>query len=592
MGTPGSKKPRSVQTPKLPTLSPAAKRRPRKTARKTKSEPGDLASTSQATQAIDNVDPNEDVDQKIVRRLTLTREAFDAIRIKAKNIDEASLGSISELPAELDPDSPISIVEKVNQHRRPLSSFMVSTTVHLIIFLLLTILLAPRVEKTPGIEISATVVLADPLEKNPVDDQQDETIKIELPEENQSPEESTFDSTALDTEITLADAQTNVPSPVTNVSDPNPDATIDPLGSVPAQPTGGGLEGRDESTRAQMAAQRGGSTDSEAAVESGLAWIIEHQQEDGSWRLRHIHDACNGQCPNEGSAMSSTAATGLAVMSLLGAGYTHKAGPYQKEVKAGLDFLVMSMRRTKRGGSLMRGERGMYSHAIATIALAEAFAMTQDTDYADATSFARYYIETAQHKKGGWRYNPGNAGDMTVTGWQIMALKSCQLGNSKTPDHVWINAEMFVDSLRTSSGWYGYLHPEEKKPTTTAVAVLMKMYMGADSESSDVSIAADYIADAGPSKTDMYYNYYGTQVMFHRGGKQWKAWNDVQREHLITTQDRSGTHRNGSWYFDDPHGQVGGRLYTTAMAIMTLEVYYRYMPLYDHNVVSDPVLDR
>ncbi len=51
------------------------------------------------------------------------------------------------------------------------------------------------------------------------------------------------------------------------------------------------------------------------------------------------------------------------------------------------------------------------------------------------------------------------------------------------------------------------------------------------------------------------------------------------REFLIRSQSQSG-HEAGSWYFEDTFAQEGGRLYTTAMSCMTLEVYYRFSPLY------------
>lgn len=549
----------------------------------------DLSQTGLAT-------PSIDLNKPIIRRpRLLSREAFDAIRLKAKEVDEASLKQLQEFPDPEDSDTAITIVERVNQHRRPLSSLLISTSFHLILFLLLTVLIKQDEPKKASIMLDAAIAIADPLDKNPVDQRDDQTIKIEIPEESQSPVDMTFDATAIAEDPKASEPETTVPSPL--AVEPSPTVTVDqvtnPVGALPIKPSGGGLEGRDGETRGQLAARMGGSAESEAAVENGLAWIINHQMPDGSWQLKHDHNGrCNGQCPDEGAIESTTAATGLALMALLGAGYTHKSGPYQEEVEAGLRYLVSSMRMTIRGGHMVRGERGMYSHAIATIALAEAFTMTEDSWLVEPTAAARLYIENAQHKKGGWRYNPGNAGDMTVTGWQIMALKSCQLGKAITPPRIWVDAESFVDSLRTSSGYYGYYQNPEERPTTTAVAALVKMYLGAGLDNADVDMAASYVAGMGPSESDIYYNYYGTQVLFHRGGKDWKQWNETLRDHLIQTQDRSGTHRNGSWYFEDPNGRFGGRLYTTAMAIMTLEVYYRYMPLYRRDAVEMPTDDQ
>lgn len=528
-----------------------------------------------------------------LQRKRLSRDTFNALLKATRQVDSESLAALqldSEDEIAIDEQGD-SLAQKVARHRSPISSFLISMTVHLIIFLTLTWFLVPeRFDNV--IEVVAELsVVADPVDRDTSDTDPDKTVLIPLPDDNQSPLDSTEDSTSTEDEVLTANTSLPVPSPVT--PDPTPTKDVNPkneVGDLPAMPTGGGLEGRDLDSRGREAAARGGSRASEAAVERGLAWIINHQRPDGSWRLNHNTDQCRGQCPDEGSIESSTAATGLALMALLGAGYTHQHGHYQNEVKAGLEFLVESMRQTRRGASLVRGPWGMYSQAIATIALAEAYAMTKDTWLVVPVAEARLYIEKAQHRRGGWRYNAGNAGDMAVTGWQLMALKSCKLGGADSPKEVWDNAESFIDSLRNSNGQFGYLRAGNPRISTTAIGGLMKMYLGSARNGGDVQLAAEHVAGEGPSKTDIYYNYYGTMLMFHRGGKEWTKWNGQMRDYLISTQDQSTTHRMGSWHFTDRHGNVGGRLYTTAMATMTLEVYYRYMPLYrfDDETLTEP----
>ena len=89
----------------------------------------------------------------------------------------------------------------------------------------------------------------------------------------------------------------------------------------------------------------------------------------------------------------------------------------------------------------------------------------------------------------------------------------------------------------------------------------------------------------GPSKTNIYFDYYATLVLHHYGGERWDEWNAPMRDFLIKSQSTK-RHETGSWHFRDKHGNVGGRLYSTAMAIMILEVYYRYLPLYDAPAVD------
>jgi len=84
----------------------------------------------------------------------------------------------------------------------------------------------------------------------------------------------------------------------------------------------------------------------------------------------------------------------------------------------------------------------------------------------------------------------------------------------------------------------------------------------------------------------MYFNYYTSQVLHHYQGRFWKRWNPAMRRMLVEHQATEG-HETGSWQFSEPHSQQAGRLYNTAMAIMTLEVYYRYLPLYGARAVGE-----
>jgi len=112
------------------------------------------------------------------------------------------------------------------------------------------------------------------------------------------------------------------------------------------------------------------------------------------------------------------------------------------------------------------------------------------------------------------------------------------------------------------------------------------MYTGWQHSDSRLARGVDYLAKLGPSRTDLYFDYYATQVVHHYGGSRWPVWNVKMREHLIRMQAKDN-HERGSWFFPDPHGVVGGRLYTTAMAVMILEVYYRYMPLYGQSAIEN-----
>jgi hypothetical protein len=112
------------------------------------------------------------------------------------------------------------------------------------------------------------------------------------------------------------------------------------------------------------------------------------------------------------------------------------------------------------------------------------------------------------------------------------------------------------------------------------------MYLGWSRQDERLQRGVNYLAHRGPSTSDMYFNYYATQVLHHYGGQTWDPWNVTMRDFLIASQASMG-HERGSWFFADPHGSVGGRHYTTAICTMTLEVYYRYMPLYGEDAVEE-----
>ena len=475
-----------------------------------------------------------------------------------------------------------SFAEVITRNRQSLSSFLVSLIFHtsLLIMLALVILVWPAEDTSIGLVAN--------IESTPTPERgQFDLNAIEIsPTESdqQSPLEQIMEQAARDEAFLIPETDQlqfqneSEADPVTN-RDAAPTATV-----TRSLPTGGGLEGRRAELRASRAAARGATEASEQAVELGLAWIVAHQFPDGSWRLMHDRGECGGQCRNPGTQESTTAATGLALMAILGAGYTHQSGPYQEQVKAGLDYLLKRMRVTRFGGNLSEGS--MYAQGIATLALSEAYIMTRDEYLRDAVEKAMQYIVAGQHSEGGWRYNPRQPGDMTVTGWQVMALKSCQMGGVHPPGDILNRAEFFIRSLSNDGYQFGYQKKTDSTPATDAIGLLMLLYLGEDRERGAMFSGAENLISTGPSRTDIYYNYYATLALHHLNSQHFELWNTQMRDYLVRTQDSRG-HQRGSWYFPDQHGKVGGRLYTTAMAVMILEVYYRYLPLYEEKTVLE-----
>jgi hypothetical protein len=337
---------------------------------------------------------------------------------------------------------------------------------------------------------------------------------------------------------------------------------------------------RDPRLRVEVVTREGGTTLTEAAVARGLRWMSKHQNADGSWSLNAFHRGgdCNGRCGGGGSLRSDPAGTALVLLPFLGAGQTHETGIYKDVVAKGLRWLVEQQAADGdlRGNS--QGNAGMYAHGQAAIVLCEAYSMTGDEYFREPAQKSIDFIVKAQHPAGGWRYSPGEAGDTSVVGWQLMALQSARAARLNVPQETLELAGQFLDSVASRDGSL-YAYQKGRAPThvMTAEALLCRMYLGWTTRDSGLVRGVDYLVrDYLPSRNEhnLYYWYYATQVMHHVGGPQWDKWNGHMRDILVQTQEREG-HPAGS-----SHDGNGGRLYATALATCTLEVYYRHAPIF------------
>ena len=348
------------------------------------------------------------------------------------------------------------------------------------------------------------------------------------------------------------------------------------------------LEGRDPRIRRDVVEGEGGSVYTEAAVAAGLRWLHRHQATDGSWSLDRFDRAgdCDGQCDGQGEE-SDVAATALALLPFLGAGQSHKRGEYQDDIDRGLQRLVGHQ---QADGSLQgQGVGRMYAHGLATIVLCEALAMSRDDSLRPPAQRAVDFIVRAQHPGGGWRYHPGEEGDLSVVGWQLMALQAGRTAHLDVPQSAFDGAGRFLDTVKGGrrGGLFSYQPWQAETPAMTAEGLLCRQYLGWPQDHPGLREGINrMIRDALPNKhrPNIYYWYYGTQVVHHVGGEPWKKWNAAVREALLAMQEKEG-HPAGSWAprggaIGDIDTRTGGRIYMTALALCTLEVYYRYLPLY------------
>jgi hypothetical protein len=348
--------------------------------------------------------------------------------------------------------------------------------------------------------------------------------------------------------------------------------------------------------RSAIAQRAGASRESELAVERALLWLAKHQDLDGRWDAATgapgdddftVHcppgDICSGACYYW---EADTAMTGLALLSYLGAGYTHREGKHAATVDKGLKFLLA----TQKPDGDLRGESvavGMYCHAMASLALCEAYALTGDPALrGPAERAVTFIVKSRATDNMAWRYEPrARSGDTSILGWIILVLKSAKETGIAVPSETRSGAIRWLTLISEGRrGGLAMYRPNEKvTPTMTAEAWVCRQFLGVGGPGPASNEAAAYLLQHGPRRDtyNLYYWYYGTLSMYQHGGDAWEEWNGSVRDRIVSRQRDTG-HQTGSWDPDDSEwGTRGGRIYCTALATLTLEVYYRYLRLYD-----------
>ena len=347
----------------------------------------------------------------------------------------------------------------------------------------------------------------------------------------------------------------------------------------------------------------GGATgQSEGAVNAGLLWLASRQLSNGSW-----------QADNEMARWADPGLTGLATLAFLGAGYTHRKGRYRHTVQRGIAY-IKSM-QDREGGIGRQGERKrtghMYCHAICTLALVEAYGMTRDPLLKETAERAVDFICQCQNSTGGWRYYYNSPdGDSSVSGWMVMALRSARLAGIVVPEKAFDGARKFFNSVTNKEKGYTAYMPglQPSSAALVAVGLLCNQYLGLKPGDPYVKLASlaiiqfkprwiplnkrdrmdiENLPIRSPGANDFYLFYYANLALHQRRDEEWDTWHPQVRETLIKAQVQGGK-EDGSWPPTSRWALRGGRVYSTALAVLSLEVYYRYAPIYRE--VVDPLL--
>jgi hypothetical protein len=495
------------------------------------------------------------------------------------------------------------LATKLEQRVGALPWWVISAVVHSVIFLLCT-LIGVALPPPNMDEVSITTDMAK--KEEPKYDQKKKRDIFKNPQEVKA-------ETQVENPVVIHE-QTEVTDHFetdNNMDNQNARGSEDAISDIPLGGTGvtgsmgvggGGMAGcfgyRDGGGRRKAVARFGGSPATESSVEAALRWLKRHQEPDGHWDSKKYGASSYGRGGDVG-------VTGLALLAFLGAGHTEKSGKFRDNVRRAQVWLIKQ--QNPKTGEINQKRPGHnarpYNHSIAALALAEAYGMTKSPALKGPAQKAMECVNNWQNPYAGWRYNPKDGdNDPSVTGWMLMVVKSSKIAGLKVDMAAYqgglkfLNAATYKKGRREGKTHYLFKNGGSygRWQSMTSVSLFCRLLMGYPRTDALLKKQADWLASDPPdwekSKGNQshseYYWYYGTLAMFQMGGKHWQDWNVAMKKALLPNQRKGGPMDgttddiDGSWDPISTWGKYGGRVYTTAINALSLEVYYRYLPIY------------
>jgi hypothetical protein len=481
----------------------------------------------------------------------------------------------------------------------------ISAAAHLLLLIVLNAVPWEQFEPKEPLEIEVRLI-PPPAEafEAPEAEILEEGVDVEPPESLEEPvlaeaEPSAHDEAGIDEEFRTATGDPNFVS----------DAPFEGAGINDVIGIGGAAGGKyggrfDGSKELRAAAGRA----VEQSLEEALEWLAAHQSPEGYWDCDGFGAMCgeigDSACGDPGQPTHDVGVTGLALLAFLGDGNTTSKGAHRDVVARGIKWLREQQDPATGliGASVSRDF--IYDHAIATLAMSETYYFSKSPLLKPALQDAVGYIHRARNRYSGWRYDvpPLGDNDTSVTGWCLFALASAKDAGLSVEDDALAGGLAWIDDVtEVRTGRVGYTAkgmlssrtslnerwPREKGEAMTAVGLLCRIFLQQDPDKmlldgekilykhADLLLHKLPEWDVEGFGCDMYYWYYGTYAMFQMGGDYWKRWEEAMREAIVPNQRKDGDEK-GSWDPVGPWGYAGGRVYSTALMTLCVEVYYRY----------------
>jgi hypothetical protein len=293
----------------------------------------------------------------------------------------------------------------------------------------------------------------------------------------------------------------------------------------------------------------------ERAVSRGLDYLARTQKPDGAW-------------PDNYGQVSGV--VGLCMLSFLAHGEMPDEGKYGLVIRRSVDYIVKS----QQANGLLSSESGspMYSHGFALLALGEVYGMIDDPRVGPALKKATGLLVSSQNRLGGWRYSVNSPdADTTVSGAQMMGLRAAANAGIEVPISTIQRGVAFYKSTFCPGGGFGYTGADSPSPARSGIGLLILSLSGAY-RSPEAKATADLMLAGGGAYGYAGYFHYASQAMFQAGGKYWRHWNGTMTPMLIGIQAP-----DGSW---PDQGSSGGVVAATAFALLSLEINYNLLPIY------------
>lgn len=304
--------------------------------------------------------------------------------------------------------------------------------------------------------------------------------------------------------------------------------------------------------------------EAQQSIDRGLAFLAEHQNEDGSF--------------GSGGYSRNAAVCGLAGMAFVAAGSTPGRGPYGVEVNRCLDFVLANAQDSGFINVTASSSHGpMYGHGFATLFLAEAYGMTMRGEVREKLSKAVSLIVNTQNQDGGWRYQPQRRdADISVTVCQVMALRAGRNAGLFVPRETIDRCVEYVKRSQNADGGFMYMIQGGQSAFPRSAAGIVALYSAGIYEGPELEKGLAYLIEhlprGGPFSRESHYfygHYYAVQAMWHAGGEYWRRWYPAIRDELVARQ-----RQDGAW-MDSICAEYG-----TSMACLVLQMPNNYLPIF------------